>query len=72
MRLNTQRDILAATLAGVADSLSDLHSDIARKISMPYGDGSRSNMVNAESDILPRLRGLLEIVGDVLDNTRKV
>lgn len=70
MRLHEQRDTLAASLAGVADALSDLHARIERKISMPYGDGSRSVMVNATTDVLPCLRSLMETAGDVLDQTR--
>lgn len=37
-----------------------MRATILRKMASPYGDGSRSNMVNAETDVLPRLNDILD------------
>ena len=59
MRLNEQRNRL---IDGIVDASTDLkyfRSAILRKMAAPYGDGSRSNMVNAETDVLPRLHDII-------------
>lgn len=68
MKLHTQRDLLAATLADV-DALAGMAQlNISRKIAAPYGDGSHSNMVNAETDILPHLTAMRSRITMALDN----
>lgn len=67
MRLNEQRNRL---IDGVADASTDLkymRSAILRKIAAPYGDGSKSNMVNAETDVLPRLNAILDTLATTLE-----
>ena len=68
MRLNEQRDRL---IDGIVDASTDLkyfRSAILRKMAAPYGDGSRSNMVNAETDVLPRLNDILNTLATTLED----
>lgn len=60
MRLNDQRDTLVQAIEDAACDLTYFRSAILRKIAAPYGDGSRSNMVNAETDVLPRIIDILD------------
>jgi len=67
MRLNEQRTRL---IDGIVDASTDLkyfRSAILRKMASPYGDGSRSNMVNAETDVLPRLNDILDTLATTLE-----
>lgn len=67
MRLNQQRDRL---IDGVVDACTDLkymRSAILRKMAAPYGDGSKSNMINAETDVLPRLNDILDTLATTLE-----
>lgn len=64
MRLHEQRDTLRTAVTDARVELGELISSIRRKMAAPYGDGSRSNMVNAETDILPRLRAIEDALGD--------
>jgi hypothetical protein len=59
MKLHEQRDHYVETLREVYDAVHAARCSILRKIASPYGDGSRSNMVNATTDILPRLEEIL-------------
>jgi len=59
MKLHEQRDHYVSALRAVYDDVHAARCSILRKIASPYGDGSRSNMVNAETDILPRLEEIL-------------
>jgi hypothetical protein len=60
MRLNEQRDTLVEAVEDAGCELLGLRASILRKMAAPYGDGSRSNMVNAETDVLPRLTAILD------------
>lgn len=67
MRLNEQRERL---IDGIVDASTDLkyfRSAILRKIAATYGDGSRSNMVNAETDVLPRINDILDTLATTLE-----
>lgn len=67
MRLNEQRKRL---IDGIVDASTDLkyfRSAILRKMAAPYGDGSRSNMVNAETDVLPRINDILDTLATALE-----
>ena len=67
MRLNEQRNRL---IDGIVDASADLkyfRSAILRKMAATYGDGSRSNMVNAETDVLPRLNDILDTLVATLE-----
>lgn len=55
MRLSTQRDTLTEANRNATEALRALMIRIRRKMAMPYGDGTRTNMVNAETDVLPTL-----------------
>ena len=59
MRLNEQRDTLAEAIEEVVGELGGFRAAVLRKMAAPYGDGSRSNMVNAETDVLPRIEAIL-------------
>lgn len=65
MRLNDQRDRAVEAIDDVAERLHQLRCRIVRKIGMSYPDGSRSDMVNATSDVLPQLVEALDILRDV-------
>lgn len=55
MRINKQRDTLVEAVEEVGCDLIAAIAAIHRKMVAPYPDGSRSNMINAETDVLPRL-----------------
>ncbi len=55
MKLHTQRDTLSATLTEIRSELRAMICSVDRKMAAPYGDGTRSNSVNASTDVLPRL-----------------
>lgn len=59
MRLHEQRDRLEKNTNDAVLKILWLRENINRKIAAPYGDGSRSNMVNAETDILPQIEEIL-------------
>ena len=67
MRLNEQRDTLIDGILGASTDLKYLRSAILRKMAAPYGDGSRSNMINAETDVLPRLNDILDTLQAALE-----
>jgi hypothetical protein len=67
MRLNEQRDTLVEAVEDAACDLIGLRSAILRKMAAPYGDGSRSNMVNAETDVLPRVVAILDRLQDAMN-----
>ena len=58
MTLVEQRDTLTAAATETADHLRALRGRLDRKLSMPYPDGSRSDQVNASTDVLPILADL--------------
>jgi hypothetical protein len=62
MRLNEQRDELERGIRHAWQEIRQLRYRVWKKTSMPYGDGSRSDMVNANSDVLPQL---YEIMADL-------
>jgi hypothetical protein len=69
MRLNDQRNLLMAAADRASADLLLLQCRIQRKTAMPYGDGSYSSMVNANSDVLPQLieiRGRIDAVLQLL------
>jgi hypothetical protein len=67
MRLNEQRDTLVEAIEDAGCDLIGLRSSILRKMAAPYSDGSRSNMVNAETDVLPRLADIIETLAATLE-----
>jgi hypothetical protein len=67
MRLNEQRDRLIEGIANASTDLTHMRAAILRKMAAPYGDGSRSNMVNAETDVLPRLADIIETLAATLE-----
>jgi hypothetical protein len=67
MKLHEQRERLIDGILGASTDLKYLRSSILRKMAAPYGDGSRSNMVNAETDVLPRLADIIETLAATLE-----
>ena len=67
MKLHQQRERLIDGILGASTDLKYLRSAILRKMAAPYGDGSRSNMVNAETDVLPRLADIIETLAATLE-----
>jgi len=67
MRLNEQRNRLIDEIVDASTDLKYMRSAILRKMAAPYGDGSRSNMVNAETDVLPRLNDILNTLATTLE-----
>lgn len=67
MRLNEQRKNLAEAIDRATCDLLYFRRAILRKMAAPYGDGSRSNMVNAETDVLPRINDILDTLQTAID-----
>jgi hypothetical protein len=67
MKLHEQRERLIDGILGASTDLKYMRSAILRKMAAPYGDGSRSNMVNAETDVLPRLADIIETLAATLE-----
>jgi hypothetical protein len=67
MKLHQQRDRLIDGIVDASTDLKYMRSAILRKIAAPYGDGSKSNMVNAETDVLPRLNDILDTLATTLE-----
>jgi hypothetical protein len=59
MKLHEQREVLTAAVYDARRDLQAMHDSVRRKVAAPYGDGSKSNMVNAETDVLPRLMEII-------------
>lgn len=64
MRLHEQNSERKKIIEDIKSELEDMRASIHRKMNAPFGDGSKSNMVNAESDVLPRIAHMLQIVGN--------
>lgn len=62
MRLNEQRDHLIEACRQAEADLRAMRSAVLRKIASPYGDGSRSDQINASTDVLPRLQSIIDAV----------
>jgi hypothetical protein len=67
MRLNEQRNRMIEGIASACTDLKHMRAAILRKMASPYGDGSRSNMVNAETDVLPRLNDIFDTLTSILE-----
>lgn len=67
MRIHEQRDRLIEAVRAAEGELRAMRSAVLRKIAAPYGDGSRSNMVNAETDVVPRLQSVLDLLTSATD-----
>jgi len=67
MRLNEQRDRLINGIVDASTDLKYMRSAVLRKIASPYPDGSKMNMVNAETDVLPGLKAILDTLATTLE-----
>lgn len=65
MKLHEQRDAYKLAVEVLEDRLKGLKASVERKMSMPYSNGERSNMVNAETDVLPELRSILHSLSEL-------
>ena len=68
MRIHEQRDRLIDAVRAAEDELRAMRSAVLRKIASPYGDGSRSDMVNATTDVVPRLQAVLDLLTVATDD----
>ncbi len=64
MKLHEQRDRLLTATTAAELQARDLYSALVRKTACPYGDGTRSNQVNVETDVYPRLVNLITELSD--------
>ncbi len=71
MRLHKQRDTLHAGLTDLHREILDMICRVDRKIRAPYTDGTRSNLVNAETDVLPTLYEMRREIDRLLDSTEE-
>lgn len=69
MKIHEQNDELKNCLADVVEAITLMRCAVIRKCSMPYGDGSRSNMVNADTDVLPKLERMRNDIWDMTHRT---
>lgn len=60
MRLHERDKARGELLNTLEEQIRDMKRSIERKMAQPYGDGSTSNMVNATTDVIPRLEDLLK------------
>ena len=67
MRLHQQRDLLQNHCVAAISELRDLQRRLHRKTTSPYGDGTYSNMVNVDTDVLPALRAVIGILNTDTD-----
>jgi len=59
-----QRNKLFENAESAIAQLQDLRANLLRKIAAPYGDGSHSNMVNVETDVIPQIESLISTLSD--------
>lgn len=64
MKLHLRDKARGDLLNKLEEDIRDMKRDIERKMSAPYGDGSRSDMVNGNTDVLPRLDQMLKSLID--------
>lgn len=67
MKIHEQATTAKAQLVETCEAVYALQAQLIRKIAAPYGDGSRSNMVNAETDILPQLAAIVNDLRDTIE-----
>jgi hypothetical protein len=67
MRIHDQRDLLIEAVRAAEDELRAMRSAVLRKVACPYGDGSRSDLVNANTDVVPRLQAVLDLLTAATD-----
>lgn len=72
MKLHTQRDTLHDGLTAFHGEIRELICRVDRKIRALYSNGTRSNMVNAETDVLPTLYEMRREIDRLLDSTENV
>lgn len=66
MRVHDQARALAVAASDALGVLDCLRAQVHRKCAAPYPDGSRSNLVNADSDVLPDVGEAVRILSDAL------
>lgn len=64
MRIHEQAQKRKEALNQIKEELEHFKISVDRKMRQPYGDGSRDKMVNGETDVLPRIEQLLQMVND--------
>lgn len=69
MRLDEQRDRMRRAIEEAAAATRAVQGRVTRKMAATYADGSRSDMVNASSDVLPGLVAILDVLADAMMDT---
>ena len=69
MKLHEHRDQLQQTLIRTHHDLHELVNYLRMKIGRTYPDGTRDNLVNAETDVLPALHELIRALDDHIPYT---
>lgn len=64
MKLHERDKERGRLLDEIERKLKILKEHLHRKMAAPYDDGSTSNMVNAETDVLPEINGLIRDLSD--------
>lgn len=67
MKVHLELELLRSLVGTLQGELHMLRNRTLLKISRPYPDGSRSPMINATSDLLPMVDGMLRLVRDCVD-----
>ena len=68
MKIHEQNKVLKDRLITIADDIVSLEMALERKTGSPYPDGSRDNLVNIATDVLPVLDSIRHEVGLVLQD----
>ena len=64
MKIHEQVEEMRSLLADIVEELTLFRCSVIRKCAARYPDGSTSTMVNADTDVLPRLEQLRQSVWD--------
>tara|TARA_R100000458_G_scaffold52071_1_gene53336 strand:- start:730 stop:933 length:204 start_codon:yes stop_codon:yes gene_type:complete len=67
MRLHEQRNLLQSRCEATVTEIRNLQRRLQDKTASPFGDGTYSNMVNVDTDVLPALRAVLDILNTDFD-----
>lgn len=65
MRIHEQRDTYLEALRAAEQELREMQSRIIKKIGFAYPDGTRDNLINAQTDVLPVLNEIISKLGNI-------
>jgi hypothetical protein len=64
MRLHEQASKRAEVIESVKNRLNNMRIALDRKVRAPYGDGSTSDQVNANTDVFPEIEECLRLLNE--------